>query len=101
MAEKSELNPEVLLAELNIYKRIAAYLAECHAATAEYEGHLKGTSRSKKDRYAAICNRAADMLAGKEMPKDRSLRTTEDEVAGAIDRCLKAAEALREEARDK
>lgn len=40
------------------WKDIALYLASCHAATAEYDGHLKGTSKSRRNRYRDICTTA-------------------------------------------
>lgn len=45
--------------ERDYWRSVAAYLAECHAATAEYDGQLSGTSQSRKKRYAALCEKAA------------------------------------------
>ena len=40
----------------------AAYLASCHAATAEYDGQLSKISKSRKERFAGICHKAAEMM---------------------------------------
>jgi hypothetical protein len=64
-----------------------AHLAECHAATAEHEGHLKRTSRSSRKRFKDICLNAADLLLRKGMHRN----VDADE---AISRCEEAAEDL-------
>lgn len=44
------------------YQKIAIYLADCHAATATYDGMLRSTSKSRRKRFALICERAIGML---------------------------------------
>lgn len=44
------------------WRRIALWLADCHAATAEYDGRLKSTSGARRNRFAEICRRAAGMI---------------------------------------
>lgn len=48
--------------ERDYWRGIAAYLASCHAATAEYDGQLSGTSKARKKRYAQICEKAAQAM---------------------------------------
>jgi hypothetical protein len=36
------------------WKRLALYLASCHAATAEYDGSLTSTSKTRRDRLVSI-----------------------------------------------
>lgn len=38
------------------------WLADCHAATAEYDGTLKGTSRARRERFASLCVDAAEAI---------------------------------------
>lgn len=45
------------------WKDIALYLASCHAATAEYDGHLKTTSKSRRKRYRDICATALQAIS--------------------------------------
>ena len=50
------------------WKAIAEYLADCHAGTASYEGNLRRTSRSSRQRMYYICSKALAMLEGREDP---------------------------------
>lgn len=50
--------------ELLRWREIALYLADCHAATAEYEGRMSRTSKSSKKRMQLICSHAAEMIRG-------------------------------------
>lgn len=52
--------------ERDYWKRVAAYLAACHAATLSCEGLLKRTSRSSRERFAHIVLMAADMMEGND-----------------------------------
>lgn len=52
--------------ERDYWKRVAAYLASCHAATLSYEGSLKRTSRTRRERFVSIARIAADMMDGKD-----------------------------------
>ena len=52
--------------ERDYWKRVAAYLAGCHAATLSGEGSLKRTSRTSRDRFATITLIAAEMMEGKD-----------------------------------
>lgn len=51
-----------LIAERDYWRNVAAYLASCHAATAEYDGTLSGVSRARKERFASICHTAAQAM---------------------------------------
>ena len=73
--------------EENHWKRVAAYLASCHAATAEYDGSLKSTSKSRLKRMKSICTIAADMLEGKAIDKSLTWVTVQKEA----ERCRRAA----------
>jgi hypothetical protein len=83
--------PELLRKEVEYWKSLASYLASCHAAMAEYDGTLKGVSASRKKRFGAICVDAAMGLSGRWHEK----YPHENRVQLAIDRCTKAAEALK------
>lgn len=72
--------------------RALAYLAECHAATAESEGNLKRTSQRSRNRFASICSKAAQMLEGADLPETMWGREGSAQVA--IDRCRRAAKDL-------
>lgn len=50
--------------ELSRWKRIATYLADCHAATAEGVMHRKSSSMSERERQETICERAMHYLQG-------------------------------------
>jgi hypothetical protein len=52
--------------ERDYWKRVAAYLASCHAATLSSEGVMKRTSRSSRDRFWGIVEIARDMMDGKD-----------------------------------
>ncbi len=75
--------------DMEYWRAVAAYLASCHAATAESDGMLKSVSESRKKRYAAICQTASQAMAGHWYSKYRE--TTVDD---AGDRCRKAVEML-------
>jgi len=48
------------------WKAIALYLADCHAATAQHEGSMSRTSKSSKDRFISICEKAAGMIRNQD-----------------------------------
>jgi hypothetical protein len=52
--------------ERDYWKRVAAYLASCHAATLEYDGSLKSVSGARKDRYISIVETAMDLMEGRD-----------------------------------
>jgi hypothetical protein len=53
---------EDIARERDYWRNCAAYLASVHAANAEYDGRLSTTSKSRKKRFASICNVAAQMM---------------------------------------
>lgn len=57
----------VAKAEMEQWKKVAFYLANCHAATASHEGNLKSTSKSRRRRYQSICMKALGMLTRKDL----------------------------------
>jgi len=52
--------------ERDYWKRVAAYLASCHAATLSDEGSRKRTSQFSRERFVRIARIAADMMDGKD-----------------------------------
>jgi hypothetical protein len=52
------------MSEPTRWKELALYLADCCAATAEYDGELKSTSKVRRERLARICEKAAVAIRG-------------------------------------
>ena len=52
------------------WKGIALFLAECHAATALYDGRLKSCSKYRRDRLNRICKKAAECIESGKSPKE-------------------------------
>lgn len=52
------------LRELERWKRVATYLADCHAATAEGVLGRKRSSQSDRKRHISICESALRYLSG-------------------------------------
>lgn len=77
--------------ERDYWRDVAAYLASCHAATAEYDGGLRNVSKSRRLRFASICNKAAEAMTAHGWQAEYYHRTTTSE---ARQRCLDAAERL-------
>jgi hypothetical protein len=75
--------------ENEYWHSVAIYLADCHAATAEYDGGLKGVSKSRKKRLASICHTAAQAISGHYYAKYRT-----SEPSHVIERCEKAVKSL-------
>lgn len=73
--------------ERDYWRKAAAYLASCHAATAEYDGSLKSTSKSRLDRLKNICATAVLMLTQQWHPR----YDADGKVDLARERCDKAA----------
>jgi hypothetical protein len=48
--------------ERNYWRNVACYLASCHAATAEHDGLMSTTSKSRRKRFAAICKTCSKAL---------------------------------------
>jgi hypothetical protein len=65
------------------WKKVAMYLAQCHAGTMEGEARLKHTSRSSRERFRSICVKSASMLGG-QWPQETFLST--NDVQHVIDR---------------
>ena len=59
------------------WMRVALHLADIHAANAEREGTLKSCSKSRRLRFAKICNTSLHLLEAK--PIETSLTRWEDE----------------------
>lgn len=87
-SREQELNPEV-----KRWKVVAAYLAECHAAT--LSSLPKSTSKSERKRQIKLCRKAAAMLEGKEEPPSYMLRDALIDLA--VKRCLEAANSAEHE----
>ena len=77
--------------QLRRWKRIAAYLAECHAANAE--GLPRSASKRERSRQHSICERAMNWMASDWMEPDHK-QPDGEEVASAVRRCSAAAAAL-------
>lgn len=66
------------------WREIALYLADCLAATAEYETSLASVSKSRKQRHRQICRRAVELLKGEHPFSDgRSLESVLDRLEQA------------------
>ncbi len=76
--------------EAEYWKKAAAYLADCHAATAEQECGLKSVSKTKKKRYRDICKLAADMLQGRtaNTATVHGMLTPDERVKRSGSRCM-------------
>lgn len=69
------------------WKKIALYLADCHAATAEYDGLLASCSQARRDRFRAICERASRMIEGVDsFGHDIDERRVLDRLSGSANR---------------
>jgi hypothetical protein len=79
-----------LRAERDYWRDVACYLADCHAATAGYDGDLKSVSRARKERFASIANTAGQALLG-NFSKRSNVRAPEE----VAKRCIEAAERIR------
>jgi hypothetical protein len=72
------------------YKAIALYLADVHAATAEYDGRLKSTSKSRRERLQRICESAKAMFEGTTTPPAPVVRDGyEERVMARLERAAK------------
>jgi len=77
--------------ELEFWKALAIHLADCHAATAQYDGMLSSCSKSRRERFAAICDDAATAIAH-QYYRPRHERSAAD----VAQRCAEAAKDLRD-----
>ena len=96
LARKETLTEDeilVILAELRRMNGVAAYLADCHAAT--LESLPKSASKSAVNRLVSICARAADMLQGGSEPHS-GMRDFTGMVESAARRCARVAEDRKE-----
>lgn len=76
--------------ELDFWKNLAIHLADCHAATAQYDGTLKSCSKSRRERFAAICDETATAIEHMYyMPRHE--RSPKD----VMERCKDAVKELR------
>jgi hypothetical protein len=75
--------------EVEYWKRVAAYLASCHAATMQHEALLRRTSKSSRERFRSICRAALSMLRGNDspMPYGAVRQSGDDSVYSAAERC--------------
>jgi hypothetical protein len=89
--------------ELDNWKRIALYLADCHAATAEDMAERKSGSKSDRDRFASICENAISLLKDptmiRHLPRVLIVEQIDEVSKRVIDRCHDGAKRIRE--RDK
>lgn len=86
--QRREIND--LERKLSHMESIAHYLADCHAATAEYDGTLKSVSNSRRKRFRDICKTTARMLRneyhGKRLPSVDGQTRILDRLDGAVKR---------------
>lgn len=80
-----------LLQEREALRLNLAYLAECHAATAEHEGVLRRTSKYTRKRLASICDKAVDMMRGSVFQSGQG----EYKMQQAAHRCEEASRRVR------
>jgi hypothetical protein len=78
------------IGELNYWKAATAYLADCHAATAIHAAMVKKTTKSARERYRSICEKARAIL------EKRYTGPLWSEPNRVIERCSHAEEALKE-----
>jgi len=57
------------------------YLAECCASTAEHDGSLASCSKSRRERYNSICDKAARFIEGEHLNYHKRCRNPEKLVA--------------------
>lgn len=74
----------MLLGELKHFRRLAAYLASCQAAT--LESLPKSASKSSRARHQSLCQTAAKALRG-----DSSAIKHPEQIEAAAERCERAA----------
>ncbi|MEX3933292.1 hypothetical protein AB4Y32_16065 [Paraburkholderia phymatum] len=79
------------------WKRVAAYLASCHAATLSYDGSLKSTSKARRERFESIVEKARDMMDGKDWRAGGSYALATPE--NAIKHCDSALSQFSKEAK--
>jgi len=60
---------------------VAAWMADCHAANAEYDAQLKSCSKSRRQRFMDIARKCASYLKGEERPRGSKVEST-------IQRCI-------------
>lgn len=78
--------------EMEYWKRVAAYLASCHAATMQHEALLSRTSKASRERFRSICEKAARMLRGNDcdLPYGAVRQGGDASLEAAVERCEKA-----------
>jgi ferredoxin-NADP reductase len=69
------------------WKSVAAYLAECHAASAETVAEQKKSSKYEKKRHAEICKKAAMMLKHGDLVGVVDRRYAKEGFIEVIERC--------------
>jgi len=82
---------------INEYKRVhkqLLFMASCHAGTAEYDGTLKSTSATRRERFASICEQAVAMIDGDYTAM--GVFRSDTKVDYVRDRCEKAAKSMRD-----
>ena len=72
------------------WKKIAAYLAECHAATLESTGSRRSCSKHDRNRFQDICRISSDALQGEFNQHCTNHLDVDTLVKHAIDRCDRA-----------
>lgn len=84
--------------ELDNWKRVALYLADCHAATAVDMADRKSGSKSDRDRFASICEKAVSLLEDPTCVTNPYLpyANLEELPKRVVDRCRKGAAQIRE-----
>jgi hypothetical protein len=83
--------------ERDYWKRVASYLASCHAATLSYDGTLKSCSASRRMRFESIVDKAAAMMNGQDWQMGLSYaRSTPERAAkDCLDALAHVKEALK------
>lgn len=72
--------------ELDRWKRIALYLADCHAATAEQELSRKSLGKAKQQRYLDICKKSAALIRGDGYLENGYRYNSADSVLSRLDK---------------
>ena len=96
--ELSETNYQCLLNEIDYWKKVALYLADCHSTTAYKNGKLKSFSKAEKKRLMLVCERAACLIERSHGSTSVSYQSADDNsIKQTINWCRESAQDIRDE----
>lgn len=83
--------------EIAHWKKIALYLADCHAATAADDANVKSLGKFRRKRFLDIASKAAKLLDGTDIPYSfYGHADLEVYRKSVVDRCYKALDNAKE-----